>query len=49
MEAPLAIEAILSRRPDLQLDPHRPPVWKQSMVQRGMESFWLAAGVSVVR
>jgi cytochrome P450 len=46
MEAPLAIQAILKRFPKLQLDENRPPVWKKSMVQRGMESFWLTTRAS---
>lgn len=41
IEAPLAIEAILERLPYLALDQNRPPIWKKSMVQRGMEKFWL--------
>jgi cytochrome P450 len=46
MEAPIAIQAILKRLPHLQLDADRAPAWKQSMVQRGMESFWLQSCAS---
>ena len=41
LEAPIAIRAILERFPDIRLDERRPPMWKVSMVQRGMEQFWL--------
>lgn len=39
LEAPIAIKALLDRFPHLSLIPDQPPVWKVSMVQRGMESF----------
>ena len=39
LEAPIAIRALLEPFPAMRLDPSRPPVWKKSMVQRGMERF----------
>ena len=41
LEAPIAMKAMLERFPSLSLIPNQPPIWKVSMVQRGMESFWL--------
>ncbi|QDS98829.1 cytochrome P450 [Adhaeretor mobilis] len=41
LEAHIAIQTLLERLPQMQLDQNRPPDWKRSMVQRGMESFWL--------
>lgn len=41
LEGPIAIQAILERFPQMTLQPNRPPKWKTSMVQRGMEEFWL--------
>lgn len=39
LEAPIAIRAMIERFPEMHLDLQRPPVWKESMVQRGMERF----------
>jgi len=41
MEAGIAIPELFRRLPNMRLCEDRPPVWKQSMVQRGMERFWL--------
>jgi hypothetical protein len=41
LEAPIAIKLLLDRFPNASLISSRPPVWKVSMVQRGMEAFWL--------
>ncbi len=37
LEAPIALQRLLERFPSLALDPHDLPVWKRSMVQRGLE------------
>jgi cytochrome P450 len=37
LEGPVAIQRILERFPTLRLLPEDPPVWKQSMVQRGLQ------------
>ncbi len=39
LEGPIAIRALLERFPAMRLDPARPPIWKKSMVQRGMKRF----------
>ncbi|MDC0936365.1 cytochrome P450 [Pirellulales bacterium] len=42
LEASIAIREVFDQFPNMQLDPDRPPVWKESMVQRGMERFDLS-------
>ena len=37
LEGPIAIQRLLERFPNLRLVPGHPPVWKKSMVQRGLE------------
>ncbi|MFI4859867.1 MAG: cytochrome P450 [Phycisphaerales bacterium JB063] len=44
LEAPIAIQALLDRFPHMHLPEDRPPVWKRSMVQRGMEQFNVRLG-----
>jgi cytochrome P450 len=41
LEGAIALRALVERLRGLHLDVDRPPVWKRSMVQRGMEQFWL--------
>jgi len=42
LEAPIAIRAMFKQFPNMRLVPEQPPVWKKSMVQRGMERFDLS-------
>jgi len=37
LEAPIALERLLGRFPNLRLAPGEAPRWKRSMVQRGLE------------
>jgi len=42
LEAPIALQSLIERFPDLRLVPDDPPRWKKSMVQRGLERLPLA-------